>query len=129
MVSFDDFTQVDGVPIYTQIILYIQRGAIAGTIQDGEELPSRRTLSALLGVNPNTVQKAFRLLEEEGLLVSRSGAKSEMSLTQENLNRIRADLMERDTQTLISAMQQMGVEKGELLRLIDTLWPGKEENP
>jgi DNA-binding transcriptional regulator YhcF (GntR family) len=52
-----------------------------------------------------------------------------MSLTQENLNRIRADLMERDTQTLISAMQQMGVEKGELLRLIDTLWPGKEETP
>jgi DNA-binding transcriptional regulator YhcF (GntR family) len=129
MVSFDDFTEVDGAPIYTQIILYIKRGAIAGTIQDGEELPSRRTLSALLGVNPNTVQKAFRLLEEEGLLVSRSGAKSEMSLTQENLNRIRADLMERDTQTLISAMQQMGVEKGELLRLIDTLWPGKEENP
>ena len=34
-----------------------QAGAVSGTIRDGDELPSRRVLSALLGVNPNTVQK------------------------------------------------------------------------
>lgn len=67
MVSFEGFRAVDGVPIYLQIQTYIRRGCVAGTIRDGDELPSRRVLSALLGVNPNTVQKAFRLLEDEGL--------------------------------------------------------------
>ena len=64
MVSFEGFRAVDGVPIYLQIQTYVRRGCVAGTIRDGDELPSRRVLSALLGVNPNTVQKAFRLLEE-----------------------------------------------------------------
>ena len=76
MISFQDFRQVDGTPIYLQIVRYIQQGLAAGTIQDGDELPSRRVVSALLAVNPNTVQKAFRLLEDEGLATSRAGAKS-----------------------------------------------------
>ena len=61
-------------PIYLQIVRFVRRGVVAGTIQDGEEMPSRRAVSALLGVNPNTVQKAYRLLEEEGVLVSRAGS-------------------------------------------------------
>ena len=79
MVSFDAFRAVDGTPVYLQIIRYIKRGAVAGTIRDGDELPSRRVLSALLGINPNTVQKAFHLLEEEQLIESRTGAKSCMT--------------------------------------------------
>ena len=53
MVSFEAFRAVDGTPVYLQIINFIKRGAIAGTIRDGDELPSRRVLSALLGINPN----------------------------------------------------------------------------
>ena len=75
MVSFEAFRAVDGTPVYLQIINFIKRGAIAGTIRDGDELPSRRVLSALLGINPNTVQKAFHILEEEHLMESRTGAK------------------------------------------------------
>ncbi len=122
MVSFTGFQLVDGVPIYTQIILYIKRGAVAGTIHNGDELPSRRALSALLGVNPNTIQKAYRMLEEENLIQSHSGAKSYMVLNPDSIARIRGDLMTRDAQTVISAMRQMGVTKEELLSLIETLW-------
>ena len=67
LVSFDRFALSGGSPIYSQIIRFIKAGIVAGTIADGDELPSRRALSALLGVNPNTIQKACRLLEEEGL--------------------------------------------------------------
>ena len=59
MVSFEGFRLTGGIPVYQQILLYIQRGAVAGRIRDGDELPSRRQLSALLGVNPNTVQMFF----------------------------------------------------------------------
>ena len=81
MISFEAFRQTDGTPIYLQIIRYIQQGLAAGTIQDGDELPSRRVVSALLAVNPNTVQKAFKQLEDEGLVTSRAGAKSCIQVT------------------------------------------------
>ena len=68
VISFEGFLIGAGSPIYQQILLFIKRGAVAGTISDGDELPSRRVLSAFLGVNPNTIQKAYRMLEEEGLL-------------------------------------------------------------
>lgn len=83
MISFDSFVISDGSPIYMQILRYIQRGAAAGRIADGDELPSRRVLSALLGINPNTVQKAYRMLEEAGLMESHAGAKSYMCLDAE----------------------------------------------
>ena len=56
MDHFSDFVPMDGSPIYLQIILHLKRGMVAGSVRHGDELPSRRVLSSLLGVNPNTVQ-------------------------------------------------------------------------
>lgn len=122
MVSFDSFSLADGVPIYQQILLFLKREAVAGTIRDGDELPSRRVLSALLGVNPNTVQKAYRMLEEEGLIASHSGAKSLMVLDEETLRRVRGELLEADAKGVVNAMKQMGLTKEEALALIDQYW-------
>lgn len=122
MVSFDGFTLADGIPIYLQILLFLKRGAVAGTIRDGDELPSRRVLSALLGVNANTVQKAYRLLEEEGLIASHSGAKSLMVLDAETISRVRAELLENDAKGMVSAIRQMGLTKAEAHALLDKYW-------
>lgn len=122
MISFDNFSMADGVPIYLQIITYIKRGIVAGSIPDGAELPSRRVLSARLGVNPNTVQKAYRLLEEEGLIESRSGAKSCMLLPPLTVARVRAELLEHDAQSIVAAMKQMGLSKTEALALLAKHW-------
>ena len=112
----------NGVPIYLQILLYIKRGIVAGTIHDGDELPSRRVLSALLGVNPNTIQKAYRLLEEEGLIASHSGAKSYMVLPEETIRHVREELLEGDARSIVSAMKQMGLSKAEAAALIEKFW-------
>ncbi|HIS78519.1 MAG TPA: GntR family transcriptional regulator [Candidatus Caccousia stercoris] len=122
MVSFDGFSLTDGIPIYQQILLFLKREAVAGTIRDGDELPSRRVLSALLGVNPNTIQKAYRMLEEEGLIASHSGAKSLMVLNEETLRRVRGELLEADAKGVVNAMKQMGLTKEEALALIDQYW-------
>lgn len=127
MVSFEDFRPADGVPIYLQILTYIRRGAIAGTIHDGDELPSRRVLSALLGVNPNTVQKAFRMLEDEGLIESRTGAKSCMTLTEDTLHALRAELLSEEFRSIARTLRQMGITKDEALRLIAQHW--EEDGP
>ena len=128
MISFEKFILEDGMPIYLQILQYIKRGIIAGTIADGDELPSRRMLSALLGVNPNTVQKAYRMLEDEGLISSHSGAKSYMVLNDETIARVRGQLLEGDAVGIVLSMKQMGLSKAEAIALLEKYWD-KEVNP
>jgi len=114
---------MDGAgPIYQQILLYIKRGIVSGTVCDGDELPSRRVLSALLGVNPNTVQKAYRMLEEEHLVSSRSGAKSYMMLNATKTEQVREQLLKSDAMNVVTAMKQMGITKSEALSLIEKYW-------
>ncbi len=122
MVTFEKFVLEDTGPIYLQIIRYIKQGIAAGAIGDQEEIPSRRALSALLGVNPNTIQKAYHLLEEEGVITSRSGAKSYTCVNGETVERIRRELLERDTGSWIRSMKQLGLDKAEAVKLAEELW-------
>ena len=109
MISFESFVPDGNVPIYLQIVGYIKRGIVAGTIPDGAEMPSRRMLAALLGVNPNTVQKSYAMLEEEGLIHSRSGAKSCVAADDAAIRRLRGELLGQNLKTIIDAMKQMGM--------------------
>lgn len=122
MLNFDRLVLDESGPIYLQILRYVKQGIAAGTIANGEELPSRRVVSALLGVNPNTVQKAYRLLEEEGLIQSHTGAKSCVVADDAARSRVRTQLLGQDARAMISAMKQMGVTREEALALLDTLW-------
>ena len=109
MISFETFVLEDNIPIYQQIVGFVKRGIVAGTIPDGAEMPSRRMLSALLGVNPNTVQKSYAMLEEEGLVHSRSGAKSCVAADAAAIRRLRGELLGQNLKTVIDAMKQMGM--------------------
>lgn len=122
MISFDSFVPDKILPIYLQIILFIKRGIIGGTIKNGDELPSRRVLSALLGVNPNTVQKAFALLEEEGLISSRAGAKSIISADEKTVEKIKEQLLREDIRSITSALKLMGLSKERAAQLIIQYW-------
>ena len=127
MVDFSTFVPEDGLPIYLQIIRHVKRAIAAGTVQAGDELPSRRVLSAQLGVNPNTVQKAYKLLEDEGIISSRSGAKSEIALSPELVEQIRRQLLEQEAGLLVRALRQAGLEKKSALALLERLWDESEE--
>ncbi|NCB51176.1 MAG: GntR family transcriptional regulator [Clostridia bacterium] len=122
MITFENFFIEDGSPIYMQIIRHIKRGVVAGTIQNLDEMPSRRVLSARLGVNPNTVQKAYRMLEEEHIIESHSGAKSYVMISGAQVGKIREQLLESSAQATIRDMKQMGVSKEAAIDLIDRLW-------
>ena len=121
MISFQDFRQTDGTPIYLQIVRYIQQGLAAGAIQDGDELPSR-VVSALLAVNPNTVQKAFKLLEDEGLATSRAGAKSCIQASPQQIEALRQAMLETEMQAMVDAARRMGLSREEAHRLLDALY-------
>lgn len=125
-VSFGGFSRTEGSPIYSQIVRYIKAGIVAGTVADGDEFPSRRALSALLGVNPNTIQKACRLLEEEGLLESRMGAKSYIAVTPAAAAELRRQLLEEDALALVRTIRAMGATRQEAGELLDRLWDAAE---
>ena len=122
MVSFDDLFLLDGVPIYQQILRHVKLGIAGGTIAPGDALPSRRVVSALLGVNPNTVQKAYRLLEEEGLIQSHPGAKSCVAADEAARARVWAELLQEQAQQAVAALKRMGLSKEAALELIAQHW-------
>ncbi len=61
------------VPIYRQIVEYVRRAVAAGVHRPGEAIPSLRAMALDLGINPNTVQRAYEELEREGVIEARKG--------------------------------------------------------
>src|SRR5262249_50382404 len=63
-----------GVPIYLQLMEQIRHAIGTGALRPGEQLPGIRPLAEELVINPNTVAKAYRELEHEGVLELRHGS-------------------------------------------------------
>lgn len=68
-----------GVPIYKQIIEQFRYAVATETIKEGEQVPSIRELARELRVNPNTIARAYRELEIEGIIDAKQGAATKVS--------------------------------------------------
>ena len=112
----------DARPIYTQIVEGFRAQITGGVLAAGDKLPSVRELAAELTINPNTIQKAYKMLEDEGLMESRSGAKSYMVFDEAAVLKVRQQLLETDATAIIGSLKQMGLNKEEALKLIETYW-------
>ena len=75
-------------PIYLQIMEWVKRRAVRGDLKPGQQIPSVRDLARMLGVNPNTVARAYMELEREGFIFSRRG---QGSFVTEDPTRIEAE--------------------------------------
>ena len=122
MIDFTAFKARSGTPIYTQIVSYIKKSIVSGVISDGDELPSRRMLSSILGVNPNTVQKSYKILEEENLIRSKTGTKSYIILTEDKKKQLSKEIIENDAINSIVSMKEMGLTKEQVISLIERYW-------
>src|SRR6516162_6405258 len=63
-----------GVPLYLQLMEQVKHAVETGALRPGEQLPGIRPLAEELVMNPNTVAKAYRELEHEGVIELRHGA-------------------------------------------------------
>jgi len=82
-----------GVPIYLQLMEQVRHAIETGALKPGEQLPSIRPLAEELVMNPNTVAKAYRELEHEGVIELRQGAGafvSDKAPTQQETERLQA---------------------------------------
>src|SRR5438045_4742712 len=88
-----------GVPIYLQLMEQVKHGIETGALRPGEQLPAIRPLAEELVVNPNTVAKAYRELEHEGVVELRQGAGAFVS---GNVKKTKSDTL-RAAQTIVAA--------------------------
>lgn len=99
-----------GLPIYRQIIEQVKRARAAGTIQPGDRLPSVRELSEKMLVNPNTVARAYRDLERDGVIETRRGVGTFVCEGNPGLNtEQRLDILAEMTDRLIAEARNLGI--------------------
>ena len=109
-----------GVPIYLQLMEQVKHAIATGALRRGEQLPGIRPLAEQLVINPNTVAKAYRELEHEGVVELRQGAGAFVS---ENGPSTRATEKLRAAQaavaTTIEKLRARGVSDDDIRRLFE----------
>lgn len=120
----------DGVPIYVQLVNQLKYLVSSGRLAPGEQLPPVRKLAEQLLINPNTVARAYRELEREGLVVSRQGAgvfvaEGVSPLARREQNRILGERID----VLLTEARQMRVDVETLIKLIRQRSAASETEP
>jgi GntR family transcriptional regulator len=109
-----------GVPIYLQLMEQVKHAIETGALRSGDQLPGIRPLAEELVVNPNTVAKAYRELEHEGVIELRHGAGAFVS-GQARARKVTDAI--RAGQTIVSAavekLRARGVGDDEIRRLFE----------
>ena len=101
-------------PIYEQLISHIRSMAATGAAKPDEKLPSVRQLSVELGINPNTIQKAYSELERTGVIYSLSGRGSFISSQTDKLEREHKERLMKDFCRQASLAKEGGISQNEL---------------
>lgn len=105
-------------PIYIQIIEDIKKKLIRGEIRPGDKIPSQREFAKDMKVNPNTVQRAYREMENMGLVKTLRGQGTFIDDKEELLNEIKKDMASSILVKFIEDMRSLGIEDRETLDLI-----------
>ena len=93
------------VPIYEQIVKEIEKYVALGILKPEQQIPSIRELATTLGINPNTVKKAYSILEQRGTIVTLSLEKT----INEKIEEIKEKIKE---------LEKYGVSKDEIINKI-----------
>jgi GntR family transcriptional regulator len=118
-----------GVPIYLQLMEQVKHSIETGALRPGEQLPGIRPLAEQLVINPNTVAKAYRELEHEGVIEIRHGAGAFVSAA---ARAKKATDALRAGQTLVAGtiekLRARGVTDEEIRRLFEAELAAPETN-
>jgi GntR family transcriptional regulator len=110
---------VDGVPIYLQIVNQVKYLVGAGRLAAGEELPPIRVLAEQLVINPNTVARAYRELEAEGVVEKRRTAGTYVSSAGSRLSRReRLRILTDRIDALLAEARQLEIGVAEVVDMV-----------
>lgn len=117
-----------GIPIYDQIVNGIIRQKALGLLSSGDQLPSVRALAIELCVNPNTIQKAYQMLESSGIIYTVKGKGCFVS-DDEAANFAVTKAAVSDFRKAVRKAEELGLKKQELINIIESEYSDKEERP
>ncbi len=115
-----------GMSICDQLVNGFIRLIAIGVLRTGDSIPSVRQMASQLSVNPNTVQKAYAILEERGVIYSVKGKGSFVA----DANHTQNAIFERERESIMRAVisaHQVGYQKENILAIIEEIY-GKGEN-
>ena len=108
-------------PIYIQIIEQVSQAIARGTLAAGDKLPPVRKLAAELVINPNTVAKAYTMLEQAGLVSTRTGAGTYiLDPAMRSGNPVRMNLLCERLDSVISQACILGLNRQQITDLCQT---------
>ena len=115
-----------GVPIYLQLMEQVKHAIETGALRPGDQLPGMRPLAEELVINPNTVAKAYRELEHEGVIELRHGAGAFVAGTagaKKDSDKVRAT--QAIVSTAIEKLRARGATDDEIRRLVEAELAGR----
>lgn len=122
MVSFLGMQFHDRAPVYQQIAEHLKRQILLGNALDGDAMPSRRELAAQTGINPNTAQKAFHLMMEEGYVVTDGNNGSRVRLTPDLRASIEEEMTRGLVERFVAQAQENHLSYKKVIALVSELW-------
>lgn len=114
------------VPVYEQIIKQVEEQVLTGILKEGDKLPSVRSLSVKLSINPNTIQKAYTELDRRQLIITVPGMGSFIS--EKAIEVVGANSREKMTELnkIIRELALAGVTKEEIINNIEEVFNNTE---
>jgi len=117
-----------GVPVYRQLMDQIRFHIASGLLGPGDELPSTRSLSSELGVNPMTISKAYSFLERDGVVERRPGRPLVVAeLAPGEVREEKTEQLREALAPTVTVVRQLGVPRDEALAVFGELLANEED--
>lgn len=108
----------DDTPIYLQIAEMIKNQIISGIYKAGDKIPPIRELSTVLKANPNTVQKALIVLEDENLIVTQRTNGKFVTDNEKVILTLKKSTVNKAVDGFFSSMRELGLTDSEIMDVI-----------
>jgi GntR family transcriptional regulator len=106
--------------VYQQIIDQVKRDIALGRLSKDEKLPTVRQLARQIAINPNTIAKSYRQLEQEGIITTRPGSGAFVANLDSNLNRsVRKKLISEELERIAVEAYHMQIDSQTLSELFN----------
>ncbi|MEF9953149.1 MAG: GntR family transcriptional regulator [Clostridium sp.] len=116
--DFESIIFDDNKSVYVQIIDYIKKLVIGGKLPLGERIPSVREMAGIMKVNVNTMQRAYKKLEEEGVTETRRGMGSYITTNENIISLLKEEMAGDIIDKFINDMRDMGYSPKDVIGII-----------
>lgn len=105
-------------PVYVQVIRHFKEQIAKGYFEPGQDIPSRRELANQLKINPNTVQRAYKEMEEQRLIYTEGNLPSRITKDEVVLKNVREELITEAVGVFLEAIQSINAPLPEVLDVV-----------